>query len=167
MELWRESLRMNTRLFWFGQPEKIELWLSWWKIGTLVTDLQGFRCLQGILMEMTRMQLLPDFTLKWGLTWDKNLAVLSKCMHTLVAQSCPTLCDPMDCSLPDFSVHGITQARILEWVAMPFPDPWVANPGIEPCLLHCRLILYHLSYKEVPPQQICVLFNTVEGIVKG
>ena len=35
-----------------------------------------------------------------------------------VAQSCPTLCDPMDCSPPGFSVHGILQPRILEWVAM-------------------------------------------------
>ena len=34
-------------------------------------------------------------------------------------QSYPTLCDPMDCSPPDSSVHGILQARILEWVAMP------------------------------------------------
>ena len=38
----------------------------------------------------------------------------------LVAQSCLTLCDPMDCSPPDSSVHGILQARILEWIAMPF-----------------------------------------------
>ena len=37
-----------------------------------------------------------------------------------VAQSCPTLCDPMDCSLPGSSVHGIFQARILEWVAISF-----------------------------------------------
>ena len=37
-----------------------------------------------------------------------------------VAQSCPTLCDPMDCSLPGFSVLGIFQARILEWVAISF-----------------------------------------------
>ena len=37
-----------------------------------------------------------------------------------VAQSCPTLCDPMDHSLPGSSVHGILQARILEWVAIPF-----------------------------------------------
>ena len=37
----------------------------------------------------------------------------------LVAQLCLTLCNPMDCSLPGFSVHGIFQARILEWVAMP------------------------------------------------
>ena len=42
-----------------------------------------------------------------------NLAVL-------VAQSCVTLCDSMDCSLPGFPVHGILQARILEWVAIAF-----------------------------------------------
>ena len=38
----------------------------------------------------------------------------------LVAQLCLTLCDPMDCSLPGSSVHGILQARILEWVAISF-----------------------------------------------
>ena len=37
-----------------------------------------------------------------------------------VAQSCPTLCDLMDCSLPGSSVHGIFQARVLEWVAISF-----------------------------------------------
>ena len=37
-----------------------------------------------------------------------------------VAQSCPTLSDPMDCSLPGSSAHGIFQARVLEWVAMAF-----------------------------------------------
>ena len=37
-----------------------------------------------------------------------------------VTQSCLTLSDPMDCSLPDFSVHGIFQARVLEWVAISF-----------------------------------------------
>ena len=37
----------------------------------------------------------------------------------LVAQLCPALCDPMDCSLPGYSVHGISQARILEWVTVP------------------------------------------------
>ena len=39
-----------------------------------------------------------------------------------VAQSCLTLSDPMDCSLPGFSVHGIFQARVLEWVAIAFSD---------------------------------------------
>ena len=46
-------------------------------------------------------------------------------------QSCPTLCDPMDCSLPVSSVYGILQARILEWVAVPSPGD-LPNPGIEP-----------------------------------
>ena len=39
-------------------------------------------------------------------------------------QSCPTLCDPMDCSLPGFSIHGILQARTLEWVAISFSNAW-------------------------------------------
>ena len=39
-----------------------------------------------------------------------------------VAQSCPTPSDPMDCSLPDSSVHGIFQARVLEWGAIAFSE---------------------------------------------
>ena len=39
-------------------------------------------------------------------------------------QSCLTLCNPMDCSLPGFSVHGILQARTLEWVAISFSNAW-------------------------------------------
>ena len=49
------------------------------------------------------------------------LTVFGPCMYVLeVTQSCPTLCDPMDCSLPGSSVHGIFQARVLEWVAISF-----------------------------------------------
>ena len=40
-------------------------------------------------------------------------------VKVLVTQSCPTLCDPRDCSLPGSSVHGIFWAKILEWVAIP------------------------------------------------
>ena len=48
-----------------------------------------------------------------------------------VAQSCPTLCDPMGCSPPGFSIHGIFQAWVLEW--LPFPSPGdLPDPGIEP-----------------------------------
>ena len=113
------------------------------------------------------------------------------------AQSCPALCNPIDCNPPDSSVHRIPQARILEWVAIPFSTgslwprdqtwvsciagrfftvwttreasrlpgssvcgilqarilKWVAIPfsrgifptqGLNPSLLHCRQILYHL-----------------------
>ena len=63
--------------------------------------------------------------------WDspgKNTGVgchfLLQCMkvksESEVAQSCPTLCDPMDCSLPGSSVHGISQARVVEWGATAF-----------------------------------------------
>ena len=53
------------------------------------------------------------------------------CMCVLVTQSCPTLCDLRDCSSPGSSVHGILQARILEWVASSSPGD-LPNPGIEP-----------------------------------
>ena len=49
----------------------------------------------------------------------------------LVTQLCLTLGDLMDCSPPGFSVHGILQARILEWVDVPFFKGFL-NPGIEP-----------------------------------
>ena len=48
-----------------------------------------------------------------------------------VAQSCPTLCDPMDCSPPGSSVHGILQTGILEWAAISFSRD-LSDPGIEP-----------------------------------
>ena len=48
-----------------------------------------------------------------------------------IAQSCPTLCNPMDCSLQDSSIHGIFQARELEWVAIPSPGE-LPDPGNEP-----------------------------------
>ena len=59
---------------------------------------------------------------------DKNTGVgchfLLQCMklnrQSEVAQSCPTLCDPMDCSPPGSSIHGIFQARVLEWDATAF-----------------------------------------------
>ena len=63
--------------------------------------------------------------------------------HTAAAaakslQSCPTLCDPMDCSLPSFSVHGILQARTLEWVAISFSNAWKWKVKVK-LLSHIRL----------------------------
>ena len=68
----------------------------------------------------------------------------------LVAQSCPSLCDPMDYSPPDSSVHGDSSGKntgvgchaLLQGI---FPTQEL-NPG----LLHCRRILYHLSQKRSP-----------------
>ena len=74
--------------------------------------------------------------------WDspgKNTEVgchfLLQCMkvkgESEVAQSCPTLRDPMDCSLPGSSVHGIFQARVLEWGAIAFSSRSIILTGIS------------------------------------
>ena len=61
--------------------------------------------------------------------------VLDKCV--LVAQLWPTLCNPMDCSPSGSSVHGILQARILEWVAIPFSrqSPWLRAQTLVSCIV--------------------------------
>ena len=56
--------------------------------------------------------------LEWAAVSYSSLFLLMR--ESEVTQSCPTLCDPMDYSLPGFSVHGIFQARVLEWVAIAF-----------------------------------------------
>ena len=64
-----------------------------------------------------------------------------------VAQSCPALCDPMDCSPSGSSVHGILQARILEWVAISFSRGISPTQGSNLGLPHCRQTLNHLSHQ--------------------
>ena len=66
-----------------------------------------------------------------------NQQILSVKVKVLFAQSCLTLCDPMGCSTPGSSVHGILQARILEWVAIRFsresswPGNWTRSPSLQ------------------------------------
>ena len=60
-----------------------------------------------------------------------------------VAQLCLTLCDSADCSPPGFSVHGVFQARILEWVAISSSRGIFLIQGLNMCLLHWQVILYH------------------------
>ena len=69
-------------------------------------------------------------------TMKNNLAVPPQIKHIYMpaAQSCPTLRGPKDCSLPDSSIHGIFQARILEWLPFPLPGD-LPDPGIEPVSL--------------------------------
>ena len=66
----------------------------------------------------------------------------------LVAQLCPTLCNPMDCNLPGSSVHGILQARIFNGVGRHFPLQEIfLTQRLNSGLLHCRRILYYLSHQ--------------------
>ena len=62
-------------------------------------------------------------------------------MQVLFTKQCSTLCDPMNCNSTGSSVHGILQARILEWVAIPFSRGIFPTQGLNLGLLHCRQIL--------------------------
>ena len=66
----------------------------------------------------------------------------------LVTQLCPTLCDPMDYSLPGSSIHEILQARTLE-CCHSLPQEIFLTQGLNPGLLHCGEILYHLSHQDI------------------
>ena len=64
---------------------------------------------------------ISRFTYCWSLVWRILSITLLACeSESEVTQLCPTLCDPVDCSPLGSSVHGILQARILEWVAISF-----------------------------------------------
>ena len=73
------------------------------------------------------------------------LSVTSLCV---CAQSCLTLCNPIGCSLPGFSVHGVSQARILEWVAISFSrgSSWPRDWTCVSCI--GRRVRYCLSHSE-------------------
>ena len=82
---------------------------------------------------------------------------MCSCMKSL--QLCLTLCDPMDHSPPDSSVHGILQRKILEWVAMPSSRGSSRPQGLYPALPHCRWILYHLNHQGRPDSAIVIYFS--------
>ena len=79
-----------------------------------------------------------------------------KSMKVLVVQLCLTLCDPVDCSLPGSSVHGILHARILEWVAVPY-DPAFPLLGTYPEELKTRT-----QASTCTPVFIATLFTVVK-----
>ena len=139
-----QRARGHLRAPWWysrrGASASGKLSLSW--------GLEGAVGMPGFTLEGQRGSVFPDCSLTLfhmasfqnslplgtcehgnGLIWKYSLCRLNQVMmrssstgkvKVSVAQSCPTLGDPMDCSPPGFSVHGILQARTLEWVATPF-----------------------------------------------
>ena len=91
----------------------------------------------------------------------KNVLHVLNILLFLVTQSCPTLCNPKNCSLLGSSVHRILQARILEWVAMPCsrgssqPRDWIQVSCIA------GGFFYHLSYKGNIPYWNAYLITTI------
>jgi len=71
------------------------------------------------------------------------------CVHAKLLQFCPTLCDSMDCSPPGSSVHGILQARMLEWVAIPFSRG--SSPPWDQTCISCVFCIAGRSFTTAPP----------------
>ena len=91
----------------------------------------------------------------------KKSFILYVCLCVLVAQLCPTLCNPMDCNSTVSSDYGIFQARILEWVANSLLQGIFLTQGSNLGLLHYRHILYCLSHWGSPfyPSYILQTFS--------
>ena len=112
---WRQEEKWMTRDGdgWMPSPTQWTCFLAssrnWWWTGK-----------PGVLLSMGLQRVRHDWAteLNW-MKGDKNIVEGGGCCFS-VAQSCPTLCDPMDYCMPGSSIHGILQARVLEWVAIAF-----------------------------------------------
>ena len=90
---------------------------------------------------------------------------LSLCLRAKSLQSCPTLCDSVGCNSPGSAVHGILQARILEWVAM--PSSRESSQARDRTYVSClgRWVLYHWCHLGTPTKPVlhnywvCALHN--------
>ena len=99
------------------------------KINVTRKGKSGTYCQEEDCQKLSQADVLQPFPFHGHYTLGWNLAscgpllsgsILEFHVCVLVTQSCPTLCDSRDCSSPGISVHGILQARILEWIAIPF-----------------------------------------------
>ena len=73
-----------------------------------------------LYLEIRKFAYEFDAWCKKTIVRDNIKGLVERKKESEVTQSCPTLCDPMDCSLPGSSVHGIFQAIVLEWIAISF-----------------------------------------------
>ena len=98
------------------------------------------------------------------LAWPDTHACVCMCVRACCPFSCVWLCNPVDCSLPGSSVHGILQARVLEWVAMP-SSRWSSQPraGTHDFFISC--IGSQVLYQECHLGSFHVYTHTQRGII--
>ena len=118
--------------------------LAWWQAERWHTCRSFLR--SGSMLSMSLHVLCDLFDKTVGNTYVNTMVYLPCCC--LAAKPCPTLCDPMDCSPPVSSVHGMSQARILEWVATSFFK--VSSRPRDRTHICCtgRWILYYWATRE-------------------
>ena len=105
-----------------------------------------------------------------GVDWHFLLQCMKVKSEREVAQWCPTLSDPMDCSLPGSSIHGIFQARVLEWGAIAFSGGKVTLLQFLPVLERNKSLLRikqvsPSTQETVPPPRALKARNQEEGRV--
>ena len=142
--------RGRQRMRWLGGiPDLLDM-------SKLPGHSEGHGTINGVSKSWTRCS-------DWTTTIrSRNRALVKESL--LVAQLCPTFCDPMDCSPPGSSVHGILQATMLEWVAIPFSSVVFPTQGLNLGLLHCLRSFTVRAPREALSQNIvvtiCSLSNT-------
>ena len=125
----QESSRKTSTSALLTMPKPLTVWITtncgkFWKRWEYQTT---WPASWEICMQVEKQQLQLDMEQQTGSKSVKDYVKAIYChsayltfMQTEVAQSCPTLCEPIDCSLPGSSVHGIFQAIVLEWIAISF-----------------------------------------------
>ena len=110
-------------------------------------NITEFYTIQLIAQKEISLLLSFGLDLRWRFTWSAlgmNM-VVEGCESSVVSS---TLGDPMDYTTPGFSIHGILQARILEWVPIPFSRGSSLCRGLNLGRVHRRQVLYHLRQQE-------------------
>ena len=104
-------------------------------------------------------------------SFNSKLTIVNYClgistwiyMLCLVAQSCLTLCDPMDYGPPGSSVHGDSPGKNIKMGCYALLQGIFPTQGLNPGLLHCRQILYHLNHQESPYEYIIGIFLSCQN----
>ena len=105
-----------------------------------------------------RMLIFPTFFFFFCLNRPFLIPFVPFAVQCLVAQSCPTLCDPRDCSLPGSSVHGDSPGKNTGVGCRALLQGIFPAQGLNPGLPNCRQFLYHLSEEGSPLFPLAVIF---------
>ena len=150
---------LHPQRFWFNwiRSPCIRNFKKWFQSqpGLKATGLADWKLNWGpvtiwlVRMMLKRIKAKQDWELKPIFICGKTMPITCYLCMCSVTQSCPTLCDPMDCSVPSSSVHWTFQARILKWFAISF------SRGSSPCRdwnrisqVSCRQIVYRWVTRE-------------------